>query len=100
MARPLSHPDINRVDIHSVLSALADPVRLQIVRLAAEHDELPCKDFFAEIPKSTMSHHWRVLRDAGLIRQRNDGVQKLNSLRKKELDARFPGLLKAVLNAG
>lgn len=80
-----------------VLHALADPVRLEIVRLAAAHPRLPCNRFFDEIPKSTMSHHWRVLREAGVIRQEGHGAARLNSLRREELDHRFPGLLEAIL---
>lgn len=97
MARPIAHPDLKDVQLHEVMHALADPVRLEIVRLAARHPELPCNRFFEEIPKSTMSHHWRVLRQAGLIRQVGHGASRLNSLRAQELDARFPGLLAFVL---
>ncbi|MDX2147440.1 MAG: helix-turn-helix domain-containing protein [Planctomycetota bacterium] len=97
MARPISHPKLQDVQLHEIMHALADPVRLEIVRLAARHPELPCNRFFDEIPKSTMSHHWRVLRQAGLIRQVGHGASRLNSLRTKELEERFPGLLAFVL---
>lgn len=98
MARPITHPDIDDIELHTVMQALADPVRLAIVRLAAQHPELPCNRFFDEIPKSTMSHHWRVLRESGLIRQVGSGTSKLNSLRRDELDRRFPGLFEVILN--
>jgi len=70
---------------------------LEIVRLAARHPQLPCNRFIEEISKSTMSHHWRVLREAGLIRQVGEGTSRLNSLRREELDKRFPGMLDFVL---
>jgi DNA-binding transcriptional ArsR family regulator len=95
--RKLQHPEIKDIPITDILHALSDPVRLEIVRLAAQHDALPCSDFFQEIPKSTLSHHWRVLRQAGLIFQRTEGTKKLNSLRKEEIDRVYPGLLDAVL---
>ncbi len=99
MPRQLSHPELADISLAAVLHALSDPVRLEIVRLAAAHTDLPCNAFFDQIPKSTLSHHWRVLREAGLIRQRHEGTQKLNALRRDEVDARFPGLLDAVLAA-
>ncbi|MEQ8822728.1 MAG: helix-turn-helix transcriptional regulator [Sumerlaeia bacterium] len=95
--RQLKHPDIDDVPLTAVLHALSDPVRLAIVRMAARQPDQPCSAFLSQIPKSTLSHHWRVLRDAGLIRQVSAGREKLNTLRKDELDARFPGLLDAVL---
>ncbi len=80
--------------------ALSDPVRLEIVRMADRaNDPLPCHRFTSEIPKSTLSHHWRVLREAGLILQERAGTEKLNHLRRNEVDRRFPGLLDAVLKA-
>lgn len=99
MPRPMNHPDIKDVQVHQVLHALSDPVRLEIVRLAARHPQLPCNRFLTEIPKSSLSHHWRVLRESGVIRQEGHGTSRLNSLRSKELEARFPGLLQAVLEA-
>jgi DNA-binding transcriptional ArsR family regulator len=98
MARTLDHPDLKDVSLEDVMRALSDPVRLSIVRLAAQSPALPCNRFFEEIPKSTMSHHWRVLREAGIIRQEGNGTSRLNSLRRKELQERFPGLLKLVLH--
>ena len=97
MGKTIPHPSLDDVPIEAVLTALADPVRLSIVRMAVAEDCLPCSAFIAAIPRSTMSHHWRVLRDAGIIRQEPNGRQKLNSVRRAELDARFPGLLDAVL---
>ncbi|MCQ8183847.1 ArsR/SmtB family transcription factor [Parvularcula maris] len=97
MPAPITHPKIEDVPLAAVLHALSDPVRLSIVALAAEEDGLPCRAFETAIPKSTMSHHWRILREAGIIRQEGRGTSRINSLRREELDARFPGLLGNVL---
>lgn len=93
-----AHPELSEIDLPTVLAALADPVRLAIVRYAAAHPDRPCKEFLKNVPKSTASHHWKVLREAGLIRQTADGVTRRNALRREELDKRFPGLLDAVLS--
>jgi DNA-binding transcriptional ArsR family regulator len=84
--------------IADVLQALSDPVRLHIVRLAAEH-ERACGEFGLDLPKNTLSHHFKVLREAGIIAVRNEGTRHLTSLNRKALDQRFPGLIKAVLTA-
>lgn len=100
MSKNIVHPDINDVELTAVMYALSDPVRLAIVRMAANSDKpLPCNAFTDAIAKSTLSHHWRVLRECGLLCQEPVGSSKLNYLRKEELDERFPGLLDAVLMA-
>jgi len=85
--------------LEAVLYALSDPVRLHIVRNLAERGELACYAAVTglDIAKSTQSHHYRVLREAGVIVQRKEGVCFITALRRGELDARFPGLLDAVL---
>ncbi len=85
--------------LEAVLYALSDPVRLHIVRSLARRGELACFAAVAglDIAKSTQSHHYRILREAGVIAQRKEGVCFISTLRKAELDARFPGLLDAVL---
>jgi len=82
-----------------VLSALGDPMRLAIVRLLAETGPAgrPCGSFGLPVSKSTLTHHFRVLREAGLIEQRGDGTRRLTTLRRAQLDARYPGLLDCVL---
>ena len=90
-------PDPADVELPAVLFALADPVRLAIVRYAHAHPGSPCSTILSDVPKSTASHHWKVLREAGLLRQDPAGRQKLNFLRKEEVDAAHPGLLDAVL---
>lgn len=97
MPTTIVHPSLDDVPLTALLRALADPVRLSIVRMAAREDGLPCRAFEEAIPKSTMSHHWRILRESGLIRQESQGVSKVNMLRRREIDERFPGLLAAVL---
>lgn len=83
-----------------LLQALADPVRLDIVRdLAENQGPRPCGSFVGTVTKSTLSHHFKVLREAGIIRQRVEGTRKLTSLRREELDAAFPGLIDSILRA-
>jgi DNA-binding transcriptional ArsR family regulator len=84
-----------------VLAALADPVRLEIVRvLAAAEGELACGQITVPVGKSTMSHHIKVLRDAGVVETREEGTRRYQRLRLRELDERFPGLLRSVIPAG
>jgi DNA-binding transcriptional ArsR family regulator len=99
VAVPLVHPDRDQLELAAVLHALSDPVRLQIVAGLAAGDARSCNSFDLPVVKSTCTHHFRVLREAGVIRQRVDGTMRLNSLRREDLEARFPGLLDAVLSA-
>jgi DNA-binding transcriptional ArsR family regulator len=96
----LFHPTRDELEIETVLHALSDPQRLQIVRhLATDGTPRRCGGFDLCITKSTLTHHFRVLREAGVIDQREEGTARLNTLRRDDLDARFPGLLDAVLGA-
>lgn len=95
--RSLRHPPAAEIELERVLYALSDPVRLAIVRQLDREGEATCGALDCGRPKSSMSHHFRVLRDAGLITSVNEGAARRNSLRRKELDKLFPGLLKAVL---
>lgn len=97
--RLLHHPDQKDISLPGVLYALGDPVRLEIVKRLAEKEELPCAALDCDIPKSTMSHHLRVLRESGVLYCRKEGTQHLNSLRRRELDLLFPGLLAVVLQS-
>jgi DNA-binding transcriptional ArsR family regulator len=92
-----TQPGATELDLSDVLQALADPVRRSIVERLAREGEVPCGGFGLTITKSTRTYHFRILREAGLIDQREEGNRKLNTLRRAELDARFPGLLEAVL---
>jgi len=92
------HPKTEDIEMPAVLHALSDPQRLRIVRvLAADSAPRRCGSFDLDITKSTLTHHFRVLREAGVIEQRVEGTARLNSLRRDDLDERFPGLLDAVL---
>jgi DNA-binding transcriptional ArsR family regulator len=98
LTTPLHHPDADAIQLPAVLHALSDPQRLHIVReLAADSAPRPCGTLQLDVTKSTMTHHFRVLREAGLIRQERVGTTKLTSLRRDDLESRFPGLLDAVL---
>jgi DNA-binding transcriptional ArsR family regulator len=92
----LEMPAREAIDLVAVLEAVADPVRLEILAALAG-DERPCGSFPLPVNDSTRSHHLRVLREAGLTNTRVVGTQRLVSLRRDDLDARFPGLLDAVL---
>ncbi len=72
-------------------------MRLAIVRSIAAKGEQPCGTFNLPVAKSTLSHHFKVLRENGVIRMKPQGKQIINSLRQDELDRRFPGLLDAIL---
>lgn len=99
-ANELVHPDRDRLEFTRVLAALSDPVRLGIVARLAEvgrSSEPACVSFALPMSKSTQSGHFKVLREAGVIRQRDEGNRRLNRLRREDLDARFPGLLDVVI---
>ena len=95
----LAHPATDEIELAGVLQALSDPMRLRIVVALATGDEMSCKSIDLPVVKSTCTHHFRVLREAGVIRQRQEGTSRLNSLRRADLDTRFPGLLESVLRA-
>ncbi|MYS12176.1 helix-turn-helix domain-containing protein [Streptomyces sp. SID6041] len=98
--RALEHPARDQIRLETVLHALADPVRLRIVRdMARERTELSCSYFDLPVTKSTTTHHFRVLREGGVIRQTYRGTAKLNALREDDLEALFPGLLATILTA-
>lgn len=93
------HPPTEALKLESVLYALGDPIRLRIVQALAEGGELACNAAVAglDLAKSTQSHHFRILRETGIVRTRKEGVCYLTTLRRDDLEARFPGLLDAVL---
>ncbi len=92
-----AQPDLS---LEKILQALGDPVRLGIVRRLAGEGECSCASLDGGRPKSTMSHHFKVLRDAGLVHTRNQGVTHMNALCREAVDQAFPGLLDAILAAG
>jgi DNA-binding transcriptional ArsR family regulator len=100
MQRPFVHPPIETITLESVLYALADPVRLAIVRKLGLLGGcgLNCQTAAPEtMAKSTQSHHFQILREAGLIRSERRGVEVVNTLRCAEIDSKFPGLVPAIL---
>jgi DNA-binding transcriptional ArsR family regulator len=100
VAEPIAHPCCAELELSAVLHALSDPVRLQIVaELARGEGECTCGSFELPVTKSTCTHHFKVLREAGLIKQRHQGTTRLNRLRRDDLDSRFPGLLDTILTA-
>lgn len=93
------HPDIGQITLPHVMSALSDPIRIGLVRLLADGRERGWGELRAPVAKSTLSHHLRILRDAGVTRTRQEGTRCYVRLRRADLNRRFPGLLKAVLAA-
>ena len=96
-------PAVKDIQLLRVLAALADPHRLAAVRFVAQHGESWCAQVIEEaglpMTKPTFSHHLRILREAGIITKRIQGTKGYMSLRKADLDRRFPGLIDAVLFA-
>jgi len=94
----LYHPPRDKLALTEVLHALSDPIRLDLVRRLDECGvERACGSFDLPIAKSTATHHWRVLRECGVVAAREEGTRKFHRLRRADLDARFPGLLDSIL---
>ncbi|MFF2847881.1 ArsR/SmtB family transcription factor [Streptomyces sp. NPDC058001] len=97
-SRALAHPGREDIRLEGVLHALADPMRLRVVReIAEDGGVLSCSHFDLPVTKSTTTHHFRVLRESGVIQQTYQGTAKMNGLRRADLDALFPGLIDSVL---
>jgi DNA-binding transcriptional ArsR family regulator len=102
--RPLFHPSLEDMTVEGILHALSDPVRVAIYAdIVAQECSQNCSTFLTvsdkTIPKSTLSQHFRALREAGLIRGERRGVEMHNTSRCAEIEERFPGLLRAIVNA-
>lgn len=95
----LTHPPAEDFDLASVLAALGNPIRLDIVRRLAAGEALTCSSAIPDMPRSTASHHWRVMRESGVLHQQKIGKYIHMSLRHDDLNARFPGLLDSLLHA-
>ncbi|MDA3624926.1 metalloregulator ArsR/SmtB family transcription factor [Saccharopolyspora oryzae] len=95
----LPQPDLAAIDVDTVLGALADPVRLSIVRELDRVGESTCSALDVPVNASTVSHHLHALREAGVVTTRIAGRTRPSRLRTDDLDARFPGLLNAILRA-
>ncbi|GAA3466185.1 helix-turn-helix domain-containing protein [Nonomuraea roseola] len=97
MGRTPPHPEVPQFDLQRILEALVDPVRRSIVtQLEAAVEDIKCGGFDMRVSKSTATHHFKVLREAGLIRQYYVGTSRMNALRRAEMDEAFPGLLDAL----
>jgi DNA-binding transcriptional ArsR family regulator len=102
--RPLLHPSANDITVEGILHALSDPVRARIfAEIARAECPQTCSAFLAmndrAVPKSTLSQHFKALREAGLIRSERKGVEMHNTTRCEEIDERFPGLMTAIIAA-
>jgi len=102
--RPLFHPSIEEITVEGILHTLSDPVRVAIFTdIVAANCRYNCSNFLRvrekDIPKSTLSHHFKALRGAGLIRSERRGVEMYNAPRCSEIEHRFPGLIAAIINA-
>jgi len=98
-SKPLFQPAPQAISLPAVMGALSDPVRVQIVRTLGAEGETVCGTLDLGVSKATRSHHYRVLREAGVTNTRVEGTRRYVSLRREDLDARFPGLLEALLAA-
>ncbi len=101
MARYFAQPEASELDIREVLRGFSDDVRLRLIEALADGEYHPCspEEFQIGVQKSTLSHHFKVLREAGITRTRLCGRSHQVRLRREDLDERFPGLLDAVLTA-
>ena len=97
--RPVQEPPPDKISLNSVLYALSDPVRADIVLRIAENGEQACGQCGVEMPKSSLSHHFKVLREAGIISTRIEGTRHIIALRRSDLNKRFPGLLNSIIRA-
>lgn len=96
--RQMKHPDIEQVELIDIMYALSDPTRLEIIGvLARAKRAMTCGELDGNRPKSSMSHHFKILRAAGLVRTRIEGTEHMNSLRLTEIEQKFPGVLKAII---
>ncbi len=95
--RELFHPNMEQLCLSTILNALGDPTRLQIIKNLALQPETTCSCCNIDLPKSALSHHFKVLRESGLINVRIEGKQRFLSIRYEELEKRFPGLLNTII---
>jgi DNA-binding transcriptional ArsR family regulator len=96
--RDPQHPDPGDITLIRVLAALSDPIRLGLVRLLADGQERGWGELRTPVGKSTLSHHLKVLRDAGISRTRQEGTRCFVQLRGTDLDTRFPHLMATLLS--
>jgi DNA-binding transcriptional ArsR family regulator len=97
----IRHPEVDSLDLATVMRALGDPVRIEMVRLVDGEGEVLCTEIYDRLglPASTGSYHLRQLREAGVTRARAIGSKRMTSLRREDLESRFPGLVDLVIRA-
>lgn len=93
----LLHPTVDQLNLPTILKALGDRTRLEILKALSKSDETTCSNCNIDMSKPALSHHYRVLRESGLIYVRVDGKQRFLSIRYDDIESKFPGLLGAVL---
>ena len=94
--RELFHPEAGDISLDAILGALSDPIRRDVLRRIAADGPLHCGDLSYDVVKSTMSHHFRVLRESGLMHTEREGKHRRITRRDDVIEQRFPGLLAAV----
>jgi DNA-binding transcriptional ArsR family regulator len=100
VTKVLPQPEREEIRVEAVLQALGEPVRLQIVRVLADHpDGICCGDIELPVTASTRAHHLRTLREAGVLSTHTEGTRRVSILRREDLDSLYPGLLSGVLTA-
>ncbi|HEC74809.1 MAG TPA: ArsR family transcriptional regulator, partial [Methylophaga aminisulfidivorans] len=96
--RKIKQPTIEQVELTDIMYALADPTRMEIVTLLANAGrQLTCSEIDLNRPKSTMSHHFKILRSAGMVETIVNGTEHMNSIRMEEIEQKFPGVLSSIL---
>jgi DNA-binding transcriptional ArsR family regulator len=95
--RPIKHPEMSSIELTEIMHALSDPARMDIVKSLAGVKSMTCGELNKDRPKSSMSHHFKILRDAGVIETRVEGKEHFNSLRLADMETRFPGILRSIL---
>jgi DNA-binding transcriptional ArsR family regulator len=95
--RDFTQPEVDDLELHQVLFALSDPTRLAIARALGDGEEHSAGDLAGDVPKSTLSHHLKILREAGITMTKPEGMRCRVSLRRTDLNRRFPGLIAAIL---
>jgi DNA-binding transcriptional ArsR family regulator len=98
----IRHPDAGSLDLATIMRALGDPLRIEIVRLVDQEGEILCTELYERLglPNSTGSYNVRQLREAGVTRSEAQGTKRMISIRREDLESRFPGLLDLVLRDG
>jgi DNA-binding transcriptional ArsR family regulator len=98
-AERIHHPEVGSFDLATIMRALGDPLRIQIVRLVDAEGEIVCADLYDRLglPASTGSYHLRQLREAGVTRSRAIGTKRMVTVRREDLESRFPGLVDLIL---